>query len=196
MRRVHWAGFLLGTWVAGSLIVSVVASQNFYTIDTLLSEMTNTSFRDVVLRLGPQDARDMLRYLSSELNRLYFQLWNVMQLVIGAVTLRLVWAAPVARAARWIVLAMLGVVMLMLLWLGPEITAVGRGLDFVPRDPSPPALERFGMLHAAYATLEVLKGIAGLVVAAMLARADGKESPDGRNSRTRSETGIWTNVDR
>lgn len=196
MARLRWATFLLGAWVAGSLIVSVVASENFYTIDMLLSEMRHTSFRAAVLRLGQQDARDMLRYLSSELNRLYFQLWVVMQIVIAALVLRLVWSAAAARMARWIVLGMLGVVMLMFLWLAPEITALGRSLDFVPRDPPPPAFGRFGMLHAAYAALEVLKGAAGLVVAAMLARTDGKERPDGRNSRTRSETGIWTSLDR
>ena len=162
-------------WVAGSLFVSVVASQNFYTIDVLLSEMPNASFREAVLRLGHQDARDMLRYLSSELNRLYFQMWNVLQVVLGFVVLRLVVRADAARAPRWTVAAMLVVVVLMFLWLAPAITALGRGLDFVPRDPPPATLARFGVLHAVYAVLEVAKGLAGIAVVAMLNRLEKRE---------------------
>jgi hypothetical protein len=71
--------FALGVWLAGTILVSVVAAQNFFTIDRLLAESPNATFMSLVERIGRSEARDLLRYLSSELNRLYFQMWNVTQ---------------------------------------------------------------------------------------------------------------------
>ena len=65
---------LMGAWLAGTVCTSVVATENFYTIDRLLAGSSNAAFSAAVQRLGPLEARDLLRYLSSELNRLYFQL--------------------------------------------------------------------------------------------------------------------------
>jgi hypothetical protein len=59
----------------------------------------------------------------------------------------------------------------MTLWLQPEITAVGRGLDFVPREPAPPALSRFWVLHGAYTVLELVKLLIGVVVTVWMGRS-------------------------
>src|SRR5712691_1100635 len=66
--------------------------------------------------------------------------------------------------ATWGVVAMLASVVLMLVWLTPAIVSLGRSLDFVPRDPSPPGMQRFWVLHAAYTSLEMIKLVAGIVV--------------------------------
>ena len=163
--------FVMGAWLAGMLIISVVATENFYTIDRLLARSTNPTFPSLVERLGPTQAREVLRYLSSELNRLYFLLWNVVQFAVGFLVLWLLARTPAAAKARWGVVAMLGVVALMMLWLTPEITSVGRGLDFVPRDPPPPALRRFWILHTAYALLEMFKLVAGAIVTIWIVRS-------------------------
>jgi len=65
---------------------------------------------------------------------------------------------------------MLAMVVLMLVYLTPAIVSLGRELDFVPRDPAPPGMSRFWVLHAAYTSLEMLKLAAGLVVAWLIAR--------------------------
>jgi hypothetical protein len=165
MRRQRWAVFAMGAWIAGSVFVSIVASQNFYTIDRLLSASANQEFRAAVERLGAADTRDLLRYLSSELNRLYFQLWNVAQLLIGGTVLALLAGQTAARRAWWGVIAMVAVVLVMALWLMPHIVAVGRSLDFVPRHSAPPALGRFWILHGLYTSMEVAKLTFGVVVA-------------------------------
>jgi cytochrome bd-type quinol oxidase subunit 2 len=173
MAKQRWALVLLGAWIMGSIASSVVAAENFYTVDRLLAAPANPGFASAVHDLGQPQARELLRYLSSELNRLYFQLWNVAQLPIGALTLLLIASdrrrdRSTARAT-WVVAAMLAVVVGMLSWLMPEIVAQGRLLDFVPRDPAPPGMSRFWMLHGAYTTLELIKLGAGLVVAYWLA---------------------------
>jgi hypothetical protein len=172
MTRVRWAAFLMGAWVAGSLFVSVIAAENFYTIDRLLSAPANHTFQAMTDQLGRPAARDLLRYLSSELNRLYFQLWNIAQVVIAAAVFVLLRRVPRATRIRRAAMAMLAVVVLMLVWLAPEITAVGRTLDFVPRETPPPQLARFGVLHAAYAALEMVKLLVGVIATAWMARLE------------------------
>lgn len=168
MTKERWALVLMGAWIAGTVFVTVVATQNFHTVDRLLAGSDNAAFSAVVDELGPQRARDLLRYLSSELNRLYFQWWNVLQVVLGAAVLWLTARRPDARSLRVGVTAMLAVVVVMLAWMTPEITAIGRRLDFVSRDPAPPELSRFWVLHAAYTALEVAKLGAAVFIAARL----------------------------
>jgi len=182
---------LMGAWLAGTVCTAVVATENFYTIDRLLAASPNAAFSAAVQRLGPPQARELLRYLSSELNRLYFQVWNVAQLAIGLVVLWLLagsrkWDPAHAHSANdpadvrkvsplgpatWGVVAMLASLVLMLVWLTPAIVSVGRSLDFVPRDPSPPGMQRFWVLHAAYTLLEMIKLAIGILVAASIARS-------------------------
>ena len=159
--KTRWALVVMGAWTMGSICMSIVATENFYTIDRLLEASTKAEFYATVQQLGHGPARDLLRYLSSELNRLYFQMWNVAQVALGLLAWWLVGRAP---RIRWGILTMLGIVVLMLAYLTPQIVSLGRSLDFVPRDPAPPGMQRFWILHAAYTSLEMLKLVVGLVV--------------------------------
>ena len=174
MKR-QWALVAIGAWLAGTVCMSIVATENFYTIDRLLTESRSAAFTSTVERLGHPLARDFLRYLSSELNRLYFQMWNVAQVVLGIIALWLIARsdkderASLQSATRGVI-AMLGVVVLMLVYLTPAIVSLGRSLDFVPRDPAPPGMRRFWILHAAYTSLEMIKLLIGAFVAVKLVR--------------------------
>lgn len=169
--KQQWAMFAMGAWLAGNVMVAVVAAENFYTVDRLLAGSTNSAFASQVARLGHPETRDLLRYLSSELNRRYFRLWNVTQVAIGLLVLWLIARRPSVATARWGVLGMVGLVALTIVWLTPEIISVGRSLDFVPRTPPPPALRRFWMLHGVYTFLEGCKLVVGVMVAVRLGRS-------------------------
>jgi hypothetical protein len=168
----HGALVAMGAWLAGTICVSLIATENFYTIDRLLAEPSNPHFAATVARFGQPETRDVLRYLSSELNRLYFQLWNWAQVVLGALVLWLVSSrTPSANGnakqrsrAQVGVAAMLAIVVLMIIYLTPTIVSLGRSLDFVPRNPPPAGIERFWMLHASYTMLEMIKLIIGCAV--------------------------------
>ena len=161
----------------GTVCVSIVAMQDFYTVDRLLASSSNEAFVSMVEDVGREDARNLLRYLASELNRLFFQLWNLAQLGIGGAALWLLWGVPDASRLRVMVVGMLAVVVFLTVWVTPEILAVGRSLDFVPRDPAPPALSRFGTLHATYTILELLKCAAGVVAAVWVWRLGRGPAP-------------------
>ena len=162
---------VLGVWLMGSICTSIVATQNFYTVDRLLAERdSHGAFAAMVQKLGAPAARELLRYLSSELNRLYFQMWNGAQLVLGAIALWLLADSRRQDAAFKCVAGMFAIVILMLVYLTPAIVSLGRELDFVPRDPAPPGMSRFWVLHAAYTSLEMLKLAIGLLTAWMVTR--------------------------
>lgn len=167
------AAFCLGIWVMGTVCISVAATQNFYTIDRLLAAGGHPSFVEGVDRLGAPAARDLLRYLSSELNRLFFRYWNLVQLPLGGLTLWLVLGPSGDRRLRWLVGAMLAIAVVLTVVVTPPIVSIGRGLDFVPRDPPPPSLATFGILHAAYTSLEMLKAAMGICAAWWICRAAG-----------------------
>ena len=147
---------LLAAWIAGTLILAAVATQNFRTVDRLLAGPTAELSR-AIAPLGHDEARTVLRYLSSELNRLYFGGWGFIQLVLGVTILagalgqRPLDRKGVIGAAAIFVIA---IVMLLLNWL---IVPLGRSLDFVPHTPPPPPLAPFWRLHSAYTSLDAIK---------------------------------------
>jgi hypothetical protein len=169
--KQRWALVAIGVWLMGSICMSVVATENFYTVDRLLAAPSNPRFTAMVRTLGQPAARELLRYLSSELNRLYFQMWSVAQIGIGVAVLWLLAGSSEQKRARNGVVAMLAIVVLMLAYLTPQIVSSGRELDFVPRDPAPPGMSRFWVLHAAYTSLEMTKLLVGAVVASWIVRS-------------------------
>jgi hypothetical protein len=177
----QWAVFGMAAWLIGTLFVAVVATQNFYTIDRLLQAQPNPSFSTAVNTIGVPQARELLRYLSSELNRLYFQYWNLAQLVIGIFVLWMVVRLPGAGRVKWYVVAMLAIVLLLTAVITPRMLYVGRELDFVARDPVPPQLRTFGLLHAAYSLLDAIQVILGILMLVWLMR-DKTEGKLGRES--------------
>ena len=136
---------LLGGWLLGTLLLGGVASENFFMIDRLISSSTHPSFQKDVAQLPPGEARTMMRYLSSELNRFYFGVGGWVELILGVLVLGL--AVAGLRQRKFILgfSLMLAIVALMVLNITPKITQVGRSLDFVPRQPSPPGMAEFGM---------------------------------------------------
>jgi hypothetical protein len=166
----------------GSICMSIVATENFYTVDRLLAASPNAAFSSMVRQLGQPAARELLRFLSSELNRLYFQIWNVAQVVLGIAALWLVRDRK-GLAVKGIA-AMLAIVVLMLVYLTPAIVSLGRELDFVPRDPAPPGMSRFRVLHAAYTSLEMIKLLVGALVAVSIARSSLRQEETAKNAET------------
>ncbi|MCZ7625680.1 MAG: hypothetical protein FIA90_14430 [candidate division NC10 bacterium] len=148
---------VLGGWILGTLFMAFVATQNFRTVDRLLSSPTQ-EFSHAIAPLGGQDeARSVLRYLVAELNRLYFSAWGVAQVVFGAaVIVAVVGLRPLDRTALTIAIVIFAVVLGSLLFSQMLLT-LGRSLDFVPRTPPPPALAYFKRLHLTFTVLDLVK---------------------------------------
>ena len=154
----------MAVWLTGTIAMAVVATENFYTIDRLLDARPNPAFSADIDKFGSNATREVLRYLASELNRLYFQLWNIVQLAVGILALWLVVKIPGANKAKWWIVWMLAIVLFLTVVITPFILSVGRSIDFVPRDPPPDGLRTFGLLHATYAVFDGIELILGVLV--------------------------------
>jgi hypothetical protein len=159
-----WAIFCMALWLMGTVSMAVVATQDFFSIDRLMASPAHPVFAADIEKLGHDATRDLLYYLSSELNRLYFQYWNLAQMPIGILTLWLVVKIPGSNKAKWEIVAMLGIVLFLTVLITPRIVSVGRSIDFVPRDPPPDGLRTFGLLHATYTVFDGIQLILGMVV--------------------------------
>ena len=163
----------MAVWLTGTIAMAVVATENFYTIDRLLDARPNPGFSADIDKLGANATREVLRYLASELNRLYFQLWNIVQLAVGILALWLVVKIPGANKTKWWIVWMLAIVLFLTVVITPFILSVGRSIDFVPRDPPPDGLRTFGLLHATYTVLDGVMLILGIMATVSLVKTEG-----------------------
>src|ERR1051325_3977333 len=157
-------------WLMGTVAMAVVATQNFFIIDRLLAAQPNPAFAADVGKLGHEQARELLYYFSSEVNRLYFQYWNIAQLAIGVLALWLVVKIPSGARPKWGIVALLAIVIFLTVLITPRILSVGRSLDFVPRVPPPDGLRTFGLLHATYTVFDGIELIVGILVTVWLVK--------------------------
>src|SRR5579862_6752593 len=166
MLAQRLATFVIGAWIAGALFMVLVATQNFHAVDRLLAAPAPAAAERIQTVGGRDAARMFLRYHSSELNRFYFATSEQAQIVLGLALLLLVWRNGLAD--RLLCLAMLAIVLAGRLWLTPEITLVGRLIDWIPPAASDPRRDYFWKLHGIYSAAEVTKQVLGVALAIRL----------------------------
>jgi len=164
-RRV--ASFLLGAWLLGSLFMFFVATQNFRSVERILDAPTAAA-SERINTLGKDEARHLLRFQASEMNRLYFSTWEQVQLLLG-VTLVLI---TLRGSTRLFIIAM-PVTMLLIVavahfFLTPEITRLGAMMDFVANARQTDIGKEFWGYHQIYSTTEVLKFLIGCTFGVLL----------------------------
>jgi hypothetical protein len=155
---------ILGAWLGGTLFMWFAATRSFRTVDRVLTA-SRPEFQQAVQPLGHDQIRVVLRYLASEINRTYFRLYGWVQILLGLILVLLL-ARQVPRDTVALVLASvtLGLVLSLTLVIQPQIVSLGRSIDCVPRNPAPPAIPRFWMLHGAFTGLDGVKWLAGLAL--------------------------------
>lgn len=156
---------LLGGWLAMTISMWFAATGSFGTVRRVL-EGGNPQLAETARPLKADQTRLVARHVASEINRTYFRAYGWAQLALGVALLMLL-ALETPRDGTSLIIAgaMLAVVAVLTLYVTPEIVALGRRIDFVPRDPAPPEMPRFGMLHGAFTLLDGMKLLAGIVLA-------------------------------
>lgn len=155
---------VLSAWVAITVCVWFAAGGSFRTVAQVL-QRSNSQLADAAKTMSADQTRVVLRYLTSEINRTYFHSYGWAQLVFGVLLFVLMLRhSPRNTTDLAIAGAMLALAAGLTLYITPEIVALGRQMDFVPRDPAPPEMARFRALHGAFTRLDGAKLLAGLVL--------------------------------
>ena len=153
---------LLGAWVAMTVCMWFAATGSFRTVRRIL-EGGNSQFGEITRPLTSDQTRIAARHVASEINRTYFRAYGWAQLALGgALLILLLRQTPRDTTALIMIGAMLAVVAVLTFYVTPEVIALGRRIDFVPRNPAPPEMPRFGMLHGAFTLLDGMKLLAAL----------------------------------
>lgn len=158
---------VLGIWLGGSVILGAIVAYNFSGIDDLFDR--NPRLQEHA-GFSPDDSdakkSSLLWVHSSELNRVFFEVWNRAQLVLGGLAVFLGVLGRRGRAPVVLLTIAAALIGLIHLVLEPQIVELGRQLDFLPRNPPPPMLEGFQRVHGIYFAAESLRF--GLVCLATL----------------------------
>lgn len=159
---------VLGAWIGMTAAMWFAAAGSFRTVDRV-SETATAKLDEATQPVRREQARLSFRFLVSEINRTYFRAYGCAQLVLGTALFVLI-LRQTPRDAASLALAggMLALAAALTLYLTPEIVAVGRQLDFVPRNPVPPGMARFRALHAAFTALDGAKLLSGFALLARL----------------------------
>src|ERR1700675_3505869 len=170
------AAFLLGGWILGSLFMMFVATQNFRTVDRVLTSAPPQA-EQMIQTLGPGRARDLLRYLAGEENQLFFNSWETAQLFLGAALAGILLFGAHNRLLAGLAAGLLILTVFQHFQVTREMIALSRSIDVQSAPPS-----QFWRLHALYGGIEVLKLAIALAIAGLLL-------PDWR-ARSRSSVEI------
>lgn len=171
---------LLGAWLGATVFMWMVATQNFAVVERILA-VRPESFAATASDLSPQELRLVLRYQASEVNRLFFEGWGMIQPPLAVLVMLLAWRSG---SSRWIVAAtavMLLMTVFLQVYVVPETVRLGRLLDFMPREPPPPEAAPFWRLHHTYTGLDMLKFVLGLSVAFLVVKQGPAQAVPARS---------------
>ena len=169
MRRV--ACLLVGVWLGAGVLMDVVVTQNFRSVDRTLEELVPEA-AERVHALGHEQTRQFLRYHAGEQNRWLFEQWERVQLGIGLVLVLVLINA--GTRAKWPLIltgGMLAIILADRFLMTPEVASLGRQLAFQLPTEDLDLRHKFGTLHALYSSLELVKLGMGGVLAWLVIRS-------------------------
>lgn len=171
---------IAGLWLGLTLAMLFVATENFRGVDRLL-EAPAKEAAALLGKLPEESPRQLLRYLASELNRYFFDWYGIAQIWLAVILLlNLLFATN----GNKLMLALSGVLLVLVaverLMLFPEITYLGRLMDFAPQELDSPVRSRFWSFHRYFSGLEVIKILLLLAISGkMLVRREVRRRAAG-----------------
>ena len=162
------ACLLLGAWLAGTILVATMATENFRTVDRLLLYPNPTAWPEIKT-MGNEFSRMLFRWEAGEQNRTLFVTWETAQLALAvAVFFVLLFGSTESKFSLGIALLMLVIVMVQRVLLTPLMTSLGRLIDFVPPTARSADRVKFQVLHFGYVGAEGFKLVLGMILAVKL----------------------------
>ena len=145
-------------------------SFSFGTIHRVMNA-SNPVFAVQTKPLGPATTRMILRYQVAEENRMFFQSWEYMQLILGTFLFGyLLLGTLEGKFTLALALSMLIVTAGQRFGLSPELGSLGRALDYIPAEAAAAERAKFWLLHSAYVIGEVIKLALGAILLVTILR--------------------------
>lgn len=161
---------LTGAWLGAILMVALAAPAAFRSVDEVMSSPPPATAK-MIKDLGPTAVREVLHYQVGEANRLMFETWGIVQMVLaGLIFLLLLFFSTVGRPALGLSLGMLLLALLMQFVMIPRIVESGRDMRASLSARPAAVMERFRMLHLGFTTFEMAVVLLGAILLILLLR--------------------------
>jgi len=167
MHNRRFACFLLGIWLGCELLLGWVAMANSRSANRVIAGAHGTAAAQL-RQLGP-GLDSALRYQAKEQTRGLLEGWGMAQVALGGfLLLFLLFATEERPGSLALALFLLALSVGEWVFLTPEIVARGRTLDFVAAGAEIPEQIKLATLDSMYLGIQVLKWVAGLLLAGRL----------------------------
>lgn len=154
--------FIVSLWIGWTLFMWFAATRSFRTAERMWQK-PQPELAQLLKPLGENASLTALHFVAGEINATDFRAYSEAQIILGIVlVLLLLWQQPRDNTSLVLVGAMLVLVLILALFIAPEIAALGRSLDI---NPSPSQTAKFWTLHGAYTGLDGAKLLAAIVLA-------------------------------
>lgn len=161
-RRQAIALFFVSLWIGWTLFMWFAATRSFRTAERMWQK-PQPELAQLLKPLGENASLTALHLVAGEINATDFRAYGVAQIILGAALLLiLLTQRPRDNTALVLVGAMIVLVLILALFIAPEIASLGRSLDF---NPSASQTAKFWTLHGAYTGVDGAKLLAALVLA-------------------------------
>jgi hypothetical protein len=165
-RRI--AAFFLGAWLAGSLLMVFISTQDTRSASALVNAPMPAA-KKMIDFLGPDDAVLLLRHAAAEETRRAMFVWESIEILLALILGGCLYLATQKRVFPLVLCGgMLVLVMFQHFGLAPELAYRGRETDFPPGNAAVGPIERLRALQAVYYGAELVKLIAGGILASYL----------------------------
>jgi hypothetical protein len=165
-RRI--AAFFLGAWLAGSLVVMFLSVHDAHSATAVISSSLPQAKR-MIDALGAEQAGLLLRHAAAEESRSVLFVWERVEILLGLILGGCLFLGTQKRVFPIVVCgAMLVLVLFQHFGVGTELAYRGRETDFPPDNQSVGPIERLRALQAVYYGVELVKLVAGGILASYL----------------------------
>lgn len=151
-----------------------VYSDTKHSVDRLFDH-PNPSATLLLKPLGPEAAKQVLNYQAAEQNRYYRESWETGQLILGCFFFFfMLFFTREDKISLLLSLLMVICVVAQRFYMTPEVSSMGRVVDFVASDTYVPGRHRAAVVEKAYDVAELAKLGIGTLLAGWLILGRGK----------------------
>jgi preprotein translocase subunit SecG len=165
-RRI--AAFFLGAWLAGSLVMVFISTQDTRSASAVVNAPMPPAEK-MIKSLGADQALLLLRHAAAEETRSALFVWESIEILLALILGGCLYLGTQKRVFPIVLCgAMLVLVLFQHFGLAPELAYRGRETDFPPGNALVGPIERLRALQAVYYGAEIVKLVAGGILASYL----------------------------
>ena len=179
MHFIRLASICMGAWLAGNILVLVIANQNSPAIEALLRRPSREASK-VMVKLAPGETRVLLRHFSAGMDRWLRRQWEIVEIGLGlTVLISLFLGSSGKRYPGVLCVLMLSCVCFLHWFVRPEMEKLAPAVDFVQDTQASVMRDRYRSLSQAYSTTVAIKlALGSVLVFGLINRRRRRGTPD------------------